>query len=78
MEKTDVMVMRSGDGETEVEGDRAGDTAETDQDTPHEVDVLEDGGVVVQKRVLVCGDDDERNKSSGWRDNTMSANPQLS
>ena len=69
---------RLGDSETEVEGDRAGDTAETDQDTPHEVDVLEDGRVVVQKRVLVCGDDDERNKGSSWRDNPMSANPQLS
>ena len=36
-----------GDGEAEVEGDACGDAAEADEETPHVVDVKEDGGVVV-------------------------------
>lgn len=31
---------RLGDGETEVEGDGSGDAAETDEDTPADVDIL--------------------------------------
>ena len=54
-----------GDGETEVEGDRAGNAAETDEETPHEVDVGEDLGVVVEEGGLVRLDDDESDKGGG-------------
>lgn len=37
-----------GDGETEVEGDDGGNDAEADKETPHLVNVREDGGVIVK------------------------------
>ena len=55
---------RLGDGKTEVEGNAAGNAAETDEDTPHEVDVCEYRGVIVEECVLVRRNNNERDEGS--------------
>lgn len=52
------------DRKTEVEGDDSGNTAKTDEDTPHEVDMREDTGVILQERVLVGDDNNVGNKGT--------------
>ena len=57
---------RLGDGETEVEGDDGGNATETDEDTPHLVNVREHARVIVEDGALVAADDDERDEGGGW------------
>ena len=53
-------------GETEVEVDDGGNAAETDEDTPHLVNVREHARVIVEDGALVAADDDERDEGGGW------------
>ena len=54
-----------GNGETEVESNRAWNAAETNEDTPHLVDLRVNQWVLVEDGVLVRGNDDETNKCGG-------------
>ena len=54
-----------GNGETEVQCDASGDAAQTDEYAPHEIDSFQVTRAVMQKPILVRGDDDKRNKASG-------------
>ena len=57
---------RLGDGETEVECDGAGDTAKADEDTPHLVNLRVGDGALMEDRVLVRSNDNERDEGCGW------------
>lgn len=50
------------DGEAVIESDDSGETAKTDEDAPHIVDMGQDGGVVSKNGALECGNDDQRHK----------------
>ena len=54
-----------GDGEAEVEGEHAGDAAETDEETPAEIDVVGVADGIVEDLVLEGRDDDEGDEGSG-------------
>ena len=56
-----------GNGKTEVESDSTGDAAETDEDTPHVVDVREDSRVILEERGLERLNDDESNERSSCK-----------
>lgn len=52
-----------GDGEPEIQGDRAGNTAEADKDAPHVVDVVDMGNIwIVQNGVFVGHGNNKGNK----------------
>lgn len=52
------------DRKTEVKGNDTWDTAQSDEDTPHEIDTFKVGRVVLEQSAFVRGDDDDTNDGS--------------
>ena len=52
-----------GDGETEVESNKAGNATQTDENTPHVIDGLSSGEFSCDDGFLVSFDDDETDDS---------------
>ena len=53
------------DSEAVVESDGSGEAAETDENAPHVVDMVQSGGVIREKGALECSRDDQCDKSGG-------------
>ena len=56
------------DSETEVKSDNTGDTSETDEETPAEVNAVGCGGRVLKDGAFVGVHDDEGNKGGSWKE----------
>ena len=56
------------DCKTEIKSDHARNTTETDENAPHEIDVLGMGGIsIMQNCAFIGGSDDQGNKGGGYR-----------
>lgn len=62
-----------GNRQPEVEGDNSRNTSETKEDSPAEIDVVVDGGVIVDDSVLETLDNTESNKSGSEVSETLSS-----